>query len=179
MQHVRSNTSGAAADALRKAPYVCARVVARRAPVISVFAIQLSRSSYRAEIERVQRSQSSAGEMLAATKQLPGASLGGLRIDMCCLLLMVQDQPQLGARIRGDHVDFVSLGQLDRLRDARMLIEVEHAPDLIGGPAASLSLIKHFCAARADRPFNKRHRCAPEIVDNENQVLAPWSPEVL
>ncbi len=144
-----------------------------------MFAIQLFCSSCRVAVERVQRSQGVAGEVFAAIEQLPGASLGGFRIDMCCLLFMVQDQPQLDARIRGNHVDFVSLGQLDRLRDARVFIEVEHAPDLVGGPAASLSLIEQFCAARVDSPFDKRHRCAAELVYNENQVLAPWPPEVL
>ena len=90
-----------------------------------MFAIELLRPLHGVSVKRVERLECIAGEMLAAAKQLSRAVLGGRRLYVCRLRLMVQDEPQLDAGVRCNYVYLVPACKFDRLWYVRMQIEVE------------------------------------------------------
>src|ERR1700678_802660 len=79
---------------------------------------------------------------LPATQQLIGLTLSISAIDRGPLVPEMQQEPQLDTRIRDRDADALRSGQFERAADARMLVDVEHAPVVV----VSIASIPPFLA---------------------------------
>jgi len=68
-------------------------------------------------------------EVLLTTEKLGRPILSGVTVDVGRLILEVDDEPQLDARIRHHDLDSVRTGELDGVCNVGMLINIEHAPN--------------------------------------------------
>lgn len=92
---------------------------------------------------------------LLTAQQAFRPSLGVASLKMRCLVIEVQDEPQLDAGVRYDHADPVGLRLVERLGHIGVLIDIEHAPDLVMGAAAPPALIPGIAPLCLDRSIDE------------------------
>ena len=67
-----------------------------------------------------------------ATAVLPGRPLRVIPTDICSLVLKVEHQPQLEARVRDCEFDVLSQGSVDCAFDVRMLVHIKYTRYFVG-----------------------------------------------
>lgn len=129
-------------------------------------------ASGRRVVALLQQTERLRCEHLAAAEEILAAVLGDLAIDPGSLILEVQDEPQLETRVGDRKLDVVVATQGDRLSDVRMLVDVEHAPDLVERPTATSAGVPLVALPPLDRSFYELKRAAAERIDRDKYSFA-------
>lgn len=114
---------------------------------------------------RFERFKGIGAKCLIAVKPLGGAALRFLALDMRRLVGEVQKEPQFDAWTRHRETDPVIRGHGSDLVKQGVLIDVEHAPDLVVCPTSAASFVAFALALRECCPFYKLARRTAKRVD--------------
>ena len=99
-------------------------------------------------------------------------------VDVSPLVLGVEHEPQLDARVRHSEVDAVLLRESVCFGEAGVLVDVEHAPVAVVTGAASASFVVEAPVAFGDGVSHDRERCPMAIVDDHGDSFAVFAVEV-
>ncbi|MEJ7765303.1 MAG: hypothetical protein WKF86_07395 [Acidimicrobiales bacterium] len=91
--------------------------------------------------------------------------------DGCDLVLVVEDEPELDARIGHDDLDAVPCGEVESLGHAGMDVTVEHAPHGVVGPTATVLCVSFGFLLGGDGALYEGHRRAASSVDGNDDVV--------
>jgi len=119
----------------------------------------------------------SDGEVLLAAEQLRGSALRGVAVDGCGLVLEVEDEPKLDARVGHDDVDPVPAGEVEHFGNVRMDVTVGCAPHLVVGATSATGRVALRLLLGCDRPFDEGGRRATSGVDGDENVVSQAAPE--
>jgi len=86
------------------------------------------------------------------------------------LVLEVQDEPQLQARIGYGEMYLMPSGEIQRSVHIRVLVYVEYAPDLVVIPPSTPPLLASFLSLTICRMLDKRCRNTSEAIDDHDHV---------
>ena len=111
-------------------------------------------------------------------EQLSASSLDVLTIDMGALVLCMENEPQLDARVRHGEVDAVLLREPACFGEVGMLVDVHNAPVAVVAGAASASFVLEAPVAFGDGVSHDRVRCPMAIVDDHGDSFAVIAVEV-
>jgi hypothetical protein len=84
------------------------------------------------------------GEHLGATEEGLGPRLGFVPLEVGRLVLEMQEEPELQARVRHGEVDAVARCEVDGLGEVRVLVPVKDTPDLVVRPASTMAGVPGF-----------------------------------
>ncbi len=100
-----------------------------------------------------------------AAQVLSRSSLSTGALDVRTLRFKMEEEPELDAGVRDCQTDPLLSGKLDGLFEARMLVNIEDAPDLIVGAAATSALGPLVGRLGSSGSLNKRHWRSAKIVN--------------
>jgi len=91
--------------------------------------------------------------------------------DVCELVLVVEDEPQLDARIGHDDLDAAPCGEVERRGHVGMDVTVEHAPHGVLGPTTAVLRVSFGFLLGGDGALYEGHRRAASSVDGDDDVV--------
>ena len=112
---------------------------------------------------------------LAALQLSPGFLLRNLPVYPGPLVLKVKKEPEFKTRIRYSDGYLMAPGQVERSRQLKMLVDVEHTPNLVVATAPTASLVPLLLTLLFNRSCHNRDRRTPEWIDGDENVL-PKAP---
>lgn len=107
------------------------------------------------------------GKRLGATQEMRCIALSVSSIDEGGLLSEVQHEPELEAGVRNGEVNPVLLSELDRTLQVRMLVDIEHTPDIVVGTAAAALLVGSLLLLGRNGVFDELERAAAKLGDTD------------
>src|SRR6266566_6824374 len=122
--------------------------------------VEFYRSSPRFVVALGECAESGLGQNLGAAEVFFDTMLRCLALQVCGPVLEVEDEPELEARIRDGEVEAVPVCKGDGLGEVRMLVTVEHAPDLVVGAPVSLPRAASLGSLRLNCSLDELQRAA-------------------
>ena len=159
-------------DCFKQSRHTATWVGAQWGAVAGMFRVQEPRSFHRVLVAILKLTERSLGKHLGASEEFCRASLRRGPVEKRRLVFEVKNEPQLDARIGDCQFDPVSMGEIDCLRNVRMFVDIEDAPDPVMRTTSTPLRVPRLLPLSFNRMLYELQRASVKLGNMDEDVVA-------